>query len=277
MEMLWFIIYAVTFGAVYSEREPACSRFHYEEKLLEKMVRSEFKMDAIDENFKTVTDSIEKRFQTISDIAGKLEDLKKEIETLKTVDVETLKTVEIIRTADVAGSSIYTRWGRRSCPGDTELVYEGFAGGGYYSNKGASNNYICLPKDPVFDVDGRNAGTVNLIYGAEYETSHSNLQEHDVPCAVCRVVGKSIVMIPARKVCYSGWHTEYSGYLMSSYEGHTGNKDVVCMDGSPEAAEGTNSGSQDGALFYFVQIGCGALKCPPYRTDVDLTCVVCSK
>ncbi|XP_052761419.1 short-chain collagen C4-like [Mya arenaria] len=278
MELLWFILSTIALGTVYSVREPVCSRFHYEEKLLEKMIRSEFKMDAMDENLKAITDSIEERF---SDITNTMEDLKNEIATMQSADVEISKTVESIQTANLASSSIYTRWGRRSCPGDAELVYEGFAGGGDYSHTGGSSSYVCLPKDPVFDGDGQKSEHVSFLYGAEYESSsatfHANLHNKDVPCAVCRVIERSVLMIPSRKTCYSGWQTEYSGYLMSEYYQHASNKEVVCMDGTPEEAEGNDNGNQNGALFYFVQIKCGALKCPPYRENVALTCVVCSK
>ncbi|XP_052761933.1 short-chain collagen C4-like [Mya arenaria] len=237
------------FAAVCFAREPECSRFHYEEKLLEKVIRSEIKMDAIDESLKKTTGYVEENIQTIS--------------------------------VEVVSSGIYTRWGRRSCPGSTEMVYEGFAAGGHYSHKGASSNYICLPQDPIFDGDGRKASNINKVYGAEYETRSAtfqkNLYEEDVPCAVCRVIRRSVVMIPARNACYSGWHTEYSGYLMSEYHDHEGNKELVCMDGNPEKAEGSDSGNQNGALFYFAQAVCGSLKCPPYSENKALTCVVCSK
>ncbi|XP_052761877.1 short-chain collagen C4-like [Mya arenaria] len=189
--------------------------------------------------------------------------------------------IESLKTGEVKSSGLFTRWGRRSCPGSTELVYEGFAGGGHYNEKGASSNYICLPHDPIYDDDGRNAGSVSKVYGAEYQTSsatfHTSLHDEDVPCAVCRVVGRNVVMIPARNACYSGWHTEYSGYLMSEHYSHFGNKELVCMDGIPEKAEGSNAGNQDGALLFFVQAICGSLKCPPYSENKALTCVVCSK
>ncbi|XP_052761915.1 short-chain collagen C4-like [Mya arenaria] len=255
------------FATVCFAREPECSRFHYEEKLLEKVIRSEIKMDAIDESLKKTTGYVEENIQTISGITNKLQELQSKIESLKSVEV--------------VSSGIYTRWGRRSCPGSTEMVYEGFAAGGLHSHKGASSNYICLPQDPIFDGDGRKAVNNNKVYGAEYETGSAtfqkNLYEEDVPCAVCRVIRRSVVMIPARNACYSGWHTEYSGYLMSEYYGHEGNKELVCMDGNPEQAEGSDSGNQNGALFYFAQAVCGSLKCPPYSENKALTCVVCSK
>ncbi|XP_052761897.1 uncharacterized protein LOC128204523 [Mya arenaria] len=260
------ILLAMSLAAVCFAREPECSRFHYEEKLLEKVIRSEIRMESFEELLKKTTGSVEEKMQTIKALSNTAQELQREIQTLKSIDVKS--------------SGIYTRWGRRSCPGTTELVYEGFAGGGEFNQYGASSNYICLPKDPIFNGDGRKAGLVSRVYGAEYETSdatfNKDLHDKEVPCAVCRVVG-SIVMVPARNACYSGWHTEYSGYLMSSFYGHYGNKELVCMDGNPEKAEGSNADSQNGALFYFAQAFCGSLKCPPYSENKALTCVMCSK
>ncbi|XP_052761900.1 short-chain collagen C4-like [Mya arenaria] len=222
-------------------------------------------MEAFEEAFKKTTDSVEETIQTVTGLTNKVQELQREIESTKSV----------------ISSGIYIRWGRRSCPGTTELVYEGFAGGGDYDQNGASSNYICLPKDPIFDCDERTAGSVSRVYGAEYETSdatfHTDLHDKEVPCAVCHVIGRSVVMIPAKNACYSGWHTEYSGYLMSSYHGHKGNKELVCMDGNPEMADGSDDGNQNGALFYFAKAACGSLKCPPYSENKALTCVVCSK
>ncbi|XP_052761875.1 uncharacterized protein LOC128204501 [Mya arenaria] len=258
------VILIQTITAVCFAREPECSRFHYEEKLLEKVIRSEIRMESFTELLKKTTDYVEVNMHTIKALSNTVKELQKEIQSV-----------------GVKSSGLYTRWGRRSCPESTELVYEGFAGGGHFNEKGASSNYICLPKDPIFDSDRRKGGSASTVYGAEYETNgatfHTSLHDEDVPCAVCRVVGRSVVMIPARNACYSGWHTEYSGHLMSSHQGHEANKELVCMDGNLEMADGSDAGDQNGALFYFVQAVCGSLKCPPYSPNKTLTCVVCSK
>ncbi|XP_052764833.1 short-chain collagen C4-like [Mya arenaria] len=267
METLRNNYIVILLAAVCFAREPECSRFHYEEKLLEKAIRSEIRMEAFGDSLKEATSSMDVQIQKITELTNAVQKQHEEIESLKT--------------GDLKSSSVYTRWGRRSCPGTTEMVYEGFAAGGDHNHKGASSNYICLPQDPIYDDDGRNAASVSKIYGAEYEigsaTFHTSLHDEEVPCAVCHVVGRSVVMIPARNACYSGWHTEYSGYLMSSYHGHAGNKEIVCVDGNSEKAEGSDGGDQNGALFYFAQAVCGSLKCPPYSENKALTCVVCSR
>ena len=177
---------------------------------------------------------------------------------------------------------MYTRWGRMSCPpGVTETVYTGVIGGGKYSHSGSPSNYMCLPNDPQWDQTGVSASNVGLIYGAEYETSSSSsfihLHDKEVPCTVCKANARTVIMIPARTTCYSGWRLEYSGFVMSGYYDHAGNKDAICIDASPEVLSGSSNKSEDGALLYFVNVQCGALKCPPYVQAKILTCVVCSK
>jgi len=177
---------------------------------------------------------------------------------------------------------VYTRWGRTSCPsGDIETVYTGVIGGGHYSHSGGSNDYLCLPIDPHWDQTGLTASSVGLIYGTEYETSTSSSFKHlynnEAPCVVCKANAGTVIMIPARTTCYSGWRVEYSGYLMSQHYTQPGSKETICVDASPEATTESTSASQDGALLYFMKTSCGSLKCPPYVNDKILTCVVCSK
>ncbi|CAH1269381.1 Hypp4164 [Branchiostoma lanceolatum] len=182
-----------------------------------------------------------------------------------------------------AGGAVYTRWGRKACPSSATLVYAGVAGGTHYTQTGGGTNYLCLPKNPEWGSyqDGHQLNSA-YIYGAEYELSHDvpfgskNLNDHDVPCAVCQTYRSNQLMIPARKTCPTGWFPEYDGYLMASYRDHAGAKEYVCMDKKPEA-EHAGHLNHDGALFYPVEAACGALPCPPYVDGRELTCVVCSK
>eukprot|EP00058_Branchiostoma_floridae_P027478 XP_002612969.1 hypothetical protein BRAFLDRAFT_74754 [Branchiostoma floridae] len=175
------------------------------------------------------------------------------------------------------------------------------AAGAHYTHAGGGANYLCLPKDPEWGnhQDGF-SGTNSYLYGAEYETynqppfvgtyicicvledsrfsryKRSGLHDHDVPCAVCHVSGRSAhLMIPGRKTCKGdGWVAEYSGYLMAEYHGHP-RTEWVCMDSEPE--KGGTPVNQNGALFYTVEGRCGVLECPPYVDGREITCVVCTK
>ncbi|XP_078619150.1 uncharacterized protein LOC144886395 [Branchiostoma floridae x Branchiostoma japonicum] len=184
------------------------------------------------------------------------------------------------------GGSVYIRWGRTTCPNDTDtsIIYDGIAGGTHYSHSGGGANYVCLPKDPEWGVftDG-NQGSA-YMYGAEYQVDEfgnspfqgASVYDHDVPCAVCHVASRgSKLMIPARLSCPSGWTREYKGYLMTMHYNYH-RTEFVCVDGEPETRPGGHV-NQNGALFYPVEASCGSLPCPNYVQGRELTCVVCTK
>ena len=157
-------------------------------------------------------------------------------------------------------------------------------GGERYTHTGGGVNYLCLPNTPKYDrySDG-NQGT-GYIYGTEYEVSsysgypfRRNLHDHEAPCVVCYVKSRgSMLMMPARNDCPSGWTEEYHGYLMTSYHGHKNQKDFVCVDKDPELVPGSQD-NKNGALLYHVEGQCGALPCLPYVNHRELTCAVCTK
>ncbi len=159
----------------------------------------------------------------------------------------------------------------------------GVAGGQGHQHTGGGSNYLCLPADPIWGLYNDRAGSAT-VYGAEFE--HSNnflfgdkilLNNHNPPCALCHVVGRSTqFMLPGRSQCYAGWTPEYNGYLMAEHQAHHGRTEYVCMDGEPEA-EDAGYDNDNGALFYPVEGKCGSLPCPPYINNRELTCVVCSK
>lgn len=156
--------------------------------------------------------------------------------------------------------------------------YTGMTGGGHYTNPGRNADPICLPHDPQLGpVSGE--GAFGAVFGSEYETNAfgNDLHDKDVPCAVCRTkTASSVLMIPGRSQCYTGWKMEYSGNLMSGSHGHTGASNYLCVDTSPDVLEG-GARNDDGYLLYVVKAYCGSLKCPPYKQDTIVRCVVCSK
>jgi hypothetical protein len=167
-------------------------------------------------------------------------------------------------------------------------VILGYAGGSSHGHKGGAAEYLCLPPDPQWgkydDARASGAGT-GYMYGVEFYdagASHTellfgeNLHAKDVPCAVCRVTSRTtVIMIPGRQECYSGWQREYHGYLMSGHYDHPGSTQYICVDGNPETAPGSAANKQ-GKLLYPVEGQCGSLPCPPYVDGREFTCVVCS-
>ena len=59
------------------------------------------------------------------------------------------------------------------------------------------------------------------MYNTEYETivDIKNVDDQDVPCAVCHVprIRTAVHMVLVKYTCPDGWIREYYGYLMASY------------------------------------------------------------
>jgi len=187
---------------------------------------------------------------------------------------------EFRRIGRISTGNTYIRWGRTTCPSETgaRVLYDGYVGGSHYTHTGGGSNYLCLPRDP--DLVNIVGGSRALLYGAEYELGStdspmSGLQNEEVPCAVCYTPNTNVVMIPAKNSCHNGWVLEYSGFLMSSHYGHSSRTTHVCVDGEAEGLD-DSYGSQNGALFYFVETICGSLPCGPYQDNYELTCAICS-
>ena len=188
------------------------------------------------------------------------------------------------------GGTLYTRWGKSTCPqvGGTELVYSGIAGGTYFYQIGGGANYLCMPKVPEYSRTLRYRGGTQgyaHVYGAEYEAPLQGGHNHNVPCAVCRVSTRStVLMIPAKATCPSGWTREYYGYIMTENKGFDGQYGIrgrtmfECVDRDQESRPGGGHANTDGALFYHVEAACNhGLPCPPYNPTQELNCVVCTK
>ena len=162
-------------------------------------------------------------------------------------------------------------------------LFIGIVGGGHYTNKGGATNFLCMPLNPQhLQVEAGTGGSRDFIYSTEYEidgfSPFSHLHNHNAPCAVCRVIRRStLLMIPAKTSCPLAWTVEYQGYLMSAYHDHGHQSEYICVDENAEALPGTSSGN-NGALLYLVEATCGSngLPCVPYVAGNELACVVCS-
>ena len=239
------------------------------------------------ETLKTKTQSIETIKNEIDELNGSKaefrqllqndrESWKAEIETLKTESIETIK-----KQADF--SQVYIRWGRKVCPGDAHLIYHGYAAGSHNTHSGGAADTQCLPRDPQWGNVYHGQSATSYIYGAEYQTGidgsksifGENIHDQDVPCAVCEVKGRTTLkMFPARTSCYKGWHLEYNGYMMTTYQSEN-RANVKCVDANPEVILGQGRNS-NGDLFYFIEAA-GQLPTYTYPRGKMLTCVVCTK
>ena len=139
---------------------------------------------------------------------------------------------------------------------------------------------LCMPDNPDYICYGPGVQD-NNVYGVEYEAYSgqplSAVYEHNVPCAVCYASTRvAVTMIPAKTQCPSTWTLEYSGYLMSGGNGHNHATMYECVDKNPDSIPGSVS-NIDPALFYNVEASCNGMACPPYDSQKELTCAVCTK
>jgi hypothetical protein len=158
-----------------------------------------------------------------------------------------------------------------------ERVYSGRTGSSYNRHQGGAANYVCMPDDPEYTLPFR-AGVqgYSYVYGTEYENLLvPNREQHDAPCAVCYIPTKhSVIMIPAKTSCPSGWTREYYGYLMSE---RVVNRRTMyeCVDMAMESVPGSQNQVYSGH-FWHVEAHCNGVACPPYSAEKELGCVVCS-
>ena len=91
-----------------------------------------------------------------------------------------------------SGGTIYTRWGKSSCPEvqGTELLYSSITGGTFYTQTGGGANYLCMPQDPEYSTtltyrDGAQdmpmfmLQSIKILYKAHINTMYLVL------CAMC--------------------------------------------------------------------------------------------
>ncbi|XP_061195272.1 uncharacterized protein LOC133203513 [Saccostrea echinata] len=159
------------------------------------------------------------------------------------------------------------------------LVYihcSGFGGGSWPDHSGAAAEFVCLPPDP--NLTTKFTSSKAFMYGAEYDVpgfGHHN--GDDLPCVVCRrTTQSSVLMIPGKNNCYSGWTEQYHGYLAAGLFNSPAATQYICLDEHPDVLT-AGERNDNGKWFYPVKAVCGALACPPYHNNMYLTCVVCTK
>ncbi|XP_052776585.1 short-chain collagen C4-like isoform X2 [Mya arenaria] len=239
-----------SFGICRAEEEPICfSRYDYDRKMMKDMLIME----------------------------EKIQKLELALYKHSSVIQEHQRTIE-------KGSSYvsYTRWGRNDCPETSQLVYRGYAAGKHYTHKGSGSDTVCLPEDPTWSnyTDSVGDGYKAYIYGTEFDDSYTqifpyNVNQQDVPCAVCLARKHTTLMIPGRNNCYNGWTKEYHGYLLTAYYDHSGPISHICVDFEPDFLPRGET-NDNGHLLYLVEARCGSLPCPPYVNGRELACVVCT-
>ena len=172
---------------------------------------------------------------------------------------------------------MYVRWGRKSCPDNASLVYNGTAAGSL-NGTGGTSDIFCMPEDPSYNQVVDSVGPSKTLLGnIRYKTDEvfSSINEANIPCAVCESKTRSVALLqPGKTSCPEGWTEEYAGYLMAD-EYNNEPRSAICID---EAAEGAgNPNDRDRGVTAAMFASCGGLKCPPYNPNGLVTCTLCTK
>ena len=139
---------------------------------------------------------------------------------------------------------------------------------------GGAANYMCMPNNPDYSLSYRSGSQgYSIMYVTQYQGAVvSRSSSRSAVCAVCYVSTKNtVLMIPAKTSCPSGWTREYYGYLMSEHTSHYHTM-FECVDMSMVSLYSSYS-----SYLYHVEAYCGVLSCPPYDNYRELNCVVCTK
>ena len=98
------------------------------------------------------------------------------------------------------GGAVYTRWGRTTCPTGATKVYSGYAASTGSQINGGTNDTLCMPQAPQYLSTDTTATFTDQLNSVEYETlgtqstPFNNVQEHNMPCAVCHTDTKDVVL-----------------------------------------------------------------------------------
>ncbi len=101
-----------------------------------------------------------------------------------------------------------------------------------------------MPNDPDYTLPFiSGVQSYSQLFPVEYQFTVKN-HAHDIPCAVCVVPTKDLVlMVPGKSSCPAGFTREYYGYLMSErVPAHHRRSTFECVDKDLESVHGSSQG-----------------------------------
>ncbi|PVD19674.1 hypothetical protein C0Q70_20164 [Pomacea canaliculata] len=174
-----------------------------------------------------------------------------------------------------AAGTVYTRWGNSVCASEGATVYSGYVGGSFNNKSGSGANFMCLSPNPV-PTGVTRPDYSSTVYGTEYQVSNRPENEFDVLCAVCFISNSTAnIMVPGTNTCPTGWSSEYTGFLMSGFDGHGGSTEIICVNSKLEGLIDT-SANGNGSRLYPTDYICDRPPCH-YPSSNTMPCAVCTK
>ncbi len=126
--------------------------------------------------------------------------------------------------------SVFTRWGNGECPGESELLYTGFAFGDHYTHGGGSAEPTCLSSG---DLGEATSSVTDILYPLGTHNTTNDMppgiiEKREIKCAKCYVESPVFEMW-GTSTCPRGWTAAYTGYGMGAHYKH-GKGNRKCVD-----------------------------------------------
>ncbi len=168
----------------------------------------------------------------------------------------------------------YEMIGSENCGRNATFIYTGMTVG---FKTGTGTNFQCMPTEHVKyyepTLSNYTISMEKVISGkiVKYKTFRKNKNDLVAACALCRIDGReTIETLPATHMCADSWTKQYEGYLMTG---------GICVHVNMVGEKNRNSSIDYLTLHHEVlrEMGIPPLLYSPYKNDLVLSCVVCSR
>jgi len=194
------------------------------------------------------------------------------------VDVSGNLTVDGTITGDVTTYTnpyghVFTFWGSKVCPAETDKLYDGAAFGAHYTHAGSPDSICMKGGDP--GVSTSYSG--DLLY--PLNTAGSNSMPPGIPsskslfCAVCNWDEGQCFDMWGSETCPAGWETVFNGYALGPHHTHASPGNRVCLD--PQNFD-TSMGSTDNGYLYTTRVQSGSFG-GNWQSGRTLKCAKCCR
>ena len=152
------------------------------------------------------------------------------------------------------GQTPFTRWGHASCPATTgtSTLYTGWVASGHWNHHGSGSSQLCMPLEEAHETNlPQTTKVLAELYRTEYRSSGAlaeftaqDVDNKEVPCAVCATPGHATLMVPAWHECPTGWTEQYDGWLMAEKQSSLHTSEWICVDHQPQALNNSDPAAQ---------------------------------
>jgi len=189
-----------------------------------------------------------------------------------------VKNKEVVTAASkLSGDkTTYIHWGSHTCkgPNNPQLAYKGWTFATYHNHRGGTTPQ-CLRNEG--GTQGGQAGgwdSLDWLYASRTDNCagtdlNSGKCGKNIPCSVCTRDTKCYLETSTATCSAEGYKTQYYGWLLGSYLGHSDKQERICVDA---AGDGWGPDNGSGSYFYPNTIKHAT---PPRSDSRTMRCSMC--